>query len=390
MPVDYLHIRNKIAQYAETAPELQYSQQQRLEGALQQLAAQAGNTAELALKVRAAASLDKSLRSAIPLNEPLNLGHSTEDAPLFATLLAADGSQINPSRHDAPPFGLVNLGIIELQPGVAEVPAEYTTSEMLLGEDALSDGSLMGEDEIALRRDIKERVELVALAREAAQPVLTLTDGTLDLFREPKMDARYAEDFGEYLKALANLADIGAVTAAYVDKPGSDMVVRLLELSRWSEGDYWRAKDQPAFDGVRDASLFARILKGGERSAVFGVQSRSAERFGQNDARLALNLCFLNVGSSERPWIARVEFPAWVGQDAALLDRLQATLLQQCRQLGSQPFPYCLHRAHELAVVSWQEKKVLQEMLSSALGVPERISNKQFHKDLPGRKRYGE
>ncbi|HMN10913.1 MAG TPA: DNA double-strand break repair nuclease NurA [Bellilinea sp.] len=390
MPVDYLHIRRKIAQYAETAPELQTTVQHRLNAALAQLMAQSRKVEELAAKVRAAAAQDKSLRTAVPVNEPLTTLRAADDAPLFATLLAADGSQINPSRHDAPPFGLVNLGIIQLQPGVAAVPQEHTSTEILLGDDALVNGSLMSEDQIALRRDIKERVELAVLAKSAPQPVLTLTDGTLDLFREPKADTRYDEQFGAYLQALAALADIGAVTAAYVDKPGSDMVTRLLELSRWDHGELWRAAEPPAFEGVRDASLFARILGGGERSAVFAVQSRSAERFAQYDPRLALNICFLNVGTTERPWIARVEFPAWVGQNAALLDQLQATLLQQCRQLGSQPFPYCLHRAHELAVVTWADKKTLQEMLASALGLPERVSNKQFHKDLPGRKRYGE
>lgn len=389
MPVDYLQIQNKIKAFAMTAPQRQTTLSQHIDAAWAVLQARRDDLAELASKVTEAARLDKSLRCAIPLTEPLTTRHRADGAPLFYTLLAADGSQANPSRHDPLPFGVINLGIIEIKPGQAETPVEYMRSEILLGDDVLDNGSLMGEDLISLQRDIRERVELAELAAAKPAPVLTLTDGTLDLFREPKLDARFAADITAYQAVLSHLADLNAVTAAYVDKPGSDMVVRLLELSLL-DGDYWRADETPAFQGVRDASLFARLLHAGERSAVFGIQSRSAEQFRAYDHRLALSFFFLNVGTAERPWVSRVEIPAWVAEDSALLGSLQATLLQQCAQLGVHPYPYSLHRAHELAVVSWQDKLYLQQLIAQAVDDTDLGSNKQFYKGLAGRKGYGE
>ena len=66
-------------------------------------------------------------------------------------------------------------------------------------------------------------------------------------------------------------------------------------------------------------------------------------------------------------------------------------LVDQCRILGSRPYPYLLHRAHETALVSLQEREQVTQMIVLELrqrGVPvEGISNKQYAKDQPGRSR---
>ena len=45
------------------------------------------------------------------------------------------------------------------------------------------------------------------------------------------------------------------------------------------------------------------------------------------------------------------------------LDSLQAVLVDQCRILGTRPYPYLLHRAHETAVVSLEEKEQVTQMI---------------------------
>ena len=49
--------------------------------------------------------------------------------------------------------------------------------------------------------------------------------------------------------------------------------------------------------------------------------------------------------------------------DRQRLDDLQAVLFQQCQILGSRPYPYLIHRAHEAAVVSLEEKEQIQQMI---------------------------
>jgi hypothetical protein len=59
--------------------------------------------------------------------------------------------------------------------------------------------------------------------------------------------------------------------------------------------------------------------------------------------------------------------------------------------MGARPYPYILHRAHEIAVVKLEEKKQVEQMLEIELrrtgGEVETESNKQSAKDLPGRTR---
>jgi hypothetical protein len=59
--------------------------------------------------------------------------------------------------------------------------------------------------------------------------------------------------------------------------------------------------------------------------------------------------------------------------------------------MGARPYPYILHRAHEVAVVRHEEKRQVDQMLALELrrsgGEVEQVSAKQSAKDLPGRGR---
>jgi hypothetical protein len=243
---------------------------------------------------------------------------------------------------------------------------------------------------VAMRRDRSERSVLAELAAQETLPVVTLTDGQLELFREPAQTHEFNRLFDDYLEAMRALARIGAVTAGYVDKPRSDLLVRLLELCLLGAHELSKAGHERPLRGVSDAILFNDLLGPGERSAVFGIQSKSAEKF---DNELALHYFYMNVGRPGRPWLARIELPGWVAESDLLLDRLQAALGEQCRQLGSKPYPYALHRAHEVAVVTFEEKDQLENMLIIELlrqgGEIGEKSNKQYSKDISGnRTRY--
>ena len=129
-----------------------------------------------------------------------------------------------------------------------------------------------------------------------------------------------------------------------------------------------------------------KILPSGQRSAVFGIQSGSRTHY---TGDLALHFFYLNVGIEKHPALVRVEIPKWVADDEEKLNLLHAALLEQCRMMGARPYPYVLHRAHEIAVVKFEEKRQLEQMLQLELRkagvVPEAGSNKQSAKELPGK-----
>ena len=72
-----------------------------------------------------------------------------------------------------------------------------------------------------------------------------------------------------------------------------------------------------------------------------------------------------------------------------MLDDLHAVLLQQCQILGSRTYPYIIHRSHEVAVVTKDEKNQVERLIAlefykRGLNLSE-VSQKQALKDLPGR-----
>jgi len=395
MPVNYPQIQQQLREKSGQAGERRAEFQRRRQQALDLLSAQAGDLDGQRQRVAQAASQDRNLRCAVPLDERLDTARPAPLVDEYPLLLAADGSQINPNRHDPVEFAVINVGLIRLAPGQPQAPQEYTATQLFIFEDL--DGSQGGltEELVALTRDLNERRELAERAAQetGGRPVLTLTDGPLELFREPKDDKRFEQRFKDYLDVLERLATMGVVTAGYVDKPRADLVVRLLELGMYPPEEMHRAGKERPLGGVRDIDLYPQ-LKPGERTPLFAIQSSSNERFSER-MNGALGLCFfyLNAGREGHSWLARVEIPYWVSRQTGSVDLLHATLLQQARQMGARSYPYVLHRAHEIALVTFQEKQQIQLLIENELrrlGIEYgEQSHKQSGKDLQGRKRYG-
>ncbi len=246
------------------------------------------------------------------------------------------------------------------------------------------------ESAATFRSLVASLAELATAAQ--VRPVIALTDGPLELWggssRDNEGQSHFAESLRSYLKALEELHKAGAATAGYVDKPRADLVVRALEVAATPVDNLGDIRKQRPLRGVTDQNLFAPLLGPGERSAVFAIQSQLAPKYA---GALALQFFYLNVGSETRPWLARVEIPAWVAEDASLLGALHAVLVAQSGMMGSLAYPYVLHRAHEIAVVTREEREQVTQMLLAELqsaGVDiGQISFKQAAKDLPGRTR---
>jgi hypothetical protein len=387
MPVNFRQLQNQIHEMGEQTVRYELTLRQGRQEAAELLQKHANDLNKLQERVNQAVDLNNSLRCGTPVTEALDSAISPIPLNASPVLLAADGSQIVPSRHDAYEFGLVNVGLIRMRPGRGETPVESSYPYLLYpgGKDA---PDMLSEEYITLRRDLEERRALAKAAEQEPAPAVTLTDGTLEPLREPHASAE--KFFGDYVQALEDLAQLNAITAGYVDKPRADLVVRLLELMKLSDDRLNRAGRERPLDGVRDTDLFSALLQPGQRTAIFRLQSSSIKNY---SSQTYPHFFYLNVGFPDNPVLARVELPAWVAEDPSLVNCLQVVLLNQCLQMGSKPYPYALHRAHEVAVVGLQEKSQIEnliqlEMLRQGLPVYEK-SFKQSWKDTSGnRTRY--
>jgi hypothetical protein len=381
MALNFQQVFEKIRQIGLGARLRQEAQDAVREKALALLEAWADKSEELRDKLEHAHQADPSLRCAIPMAEALNT-HRTAGSvsTATATLIAADGSQVVPDRHAPVLFGLINVGAIVIPNGDNAAPTVLTDSNLSFDDEVLNwtDGL------VALQRDLAERKKLLTVSQDYPLPVLTLTDGPLQLWESREIDQifGYEKSLKEYLSVLSQLQERGVITAGYVDKPGSNLLVRLLEVAVTPASDLNKLHELYPLQGVTDLWLFDQVLQPGERSALFALQARSKAVY---QGSLALHFFYLNVGLPGHPKSVRVEIPAWVSGSAPDIDLLHQVLLEQCAILGARPYPYILHRAHEAAVVTLQEKQQIEQMLAlelrrSGSEVGE-ISGKQASKD---------
>lgn len=391
MAIDFQQVRQQIKTLGEDARLRAARLVELRERAGALLAQHADNAGFLEQRaVRIMRLYDPNLRCALPARqnpESLNAHFPPPVLPGEVTLLAADGSQIAPDRNVEVNYGLINVGAIQMRLHTPHAPQVSIQSRLLYDELIQGPGGgLMAEDRLALERDLSERTRLAELAEQAPPPVVSLTDGPLELWgAKETQDGEFLNSLEQYQAALLRLCQIGATTAGYVDKPAANLLVRLLEIASLSEEELPEVKKSYPLKGVTDRYLFNQLLAPGERSAVFAMQSRSAQRY---QDELALHFFYLNVGRQQHPWVARVEIPAWVTQDCTLLDGLHAVLMAQSRALGAHPYPYILHRAHEAAVVTFEEKAEVTQMIVLELrkrGVEvDEGSQKQANKDISG------
>lgn len=400
MAINFQKVYEMIQAYGARAGEREEALAKRRELARFLLNLHADDLDGLRYKVEAAKEADPSIRCALPLKENLDFHAPPPELPPAVTLIAADGSQIFPDRHGAVLYGLVNVGAIIMRLNSGLAPAVITDSEILFDDQLYTpSGGTITDGMLALQRDTAERTKLLDLAGEPGMdggPVITFTDGPIELWgmKDGEEAAAFDDSLRKYLSVLSRLQTNGVTTAGYIDKPASDPVVRLLEIAKAGVEEMQNLREYHPLLGVSDRWLLGDpknpLLKPGERSAVFGFQSRS-----EKDYRgvLALTFFYINVGANEnRPQIARVDIPRWVADEPEKLGMLHAALLQQCRLMGARPYPYLLHRAHETARVTQDEKLQVDQMLALELrrrgAEVGESSGKQSAKDLPGRSAY--
>lgn len=393
MPINFQQIYARIREIAAGADDQKRTLEEKRDLARGLLNTYASELEYLKKKVEAATAVDSNIRCAAPMDEPLTATYPPPASVPDVTVIAADGSQINPDRHSSIQFSIINVGIIIMKLHSGQAPEVCVETEMLYGDDLISNGNPISDGMVAMRRDISERLKLDEISKGLPGQVVNLTDGTIELWGAKGDDPQAYADFVEkYLRVLTHLHARGVTTAGYVEKPTADLVVRLLEIATADHDQIQRLREYQPLRGVSDRWLYGErenpLLPPGHRSAVFMLQSGSVKKY---KGPLSLHFFYLNVGTLGHPWPVRVEIPKWVAEDKKKLDLLHSVLIEQCNMMGSKPYPYLLHRAHETAVVRREEKDQVEQLLAMELRRVRAEVGERSHKDsakaLPGRVR---
>ncbi|OQY87679.1 MAG: hypothetical protein B6D38_11630 [Anaerolineae bacterium UTCFX1] len=388
MPINYQEVFTQIQSIGAGAKERRKKKEEAQTIAHGLLNAYAAQLDALRSKVDSAKAIDANLRCAYPLDENLDSSFDVQPVPVSSTLIAADGSQINPDRHAALQYYAINVGAIAMQVGSGNTPEVFTDTKLHMLDEF--EDTFFSDSQVALQRDVAERKKLLEVAKNFSVPIIALTEGQLELWGA--VDSDNSRDFEkslqDYLDALKEMENQQVITSGYVDKPGANWVVRLLEIATIPQNELINLKKHRPFLGVTDLWLFSKILGKHARSAVFKLQARSSEKYKDS---LSIHFFYLNVGDEKKPKIARVDIPLWVAKNQDALNNLHCVLIEQAKIMGNEPFPYLLHRAHEIAVVTHKEKEEIDQMLAIEIrnngGEVGEKSGKQSAKDLQGRTR---
>jgi hypothetical protein len=280
------------------------------------------------------------------------------------TVVAADGSSIEPDRFGPVQCFVVSVGAVVLPYGVAGTAA-LESNAWVGPRDFDDEGEDSGDPDssggwgVNLQRDAAElnRGAELAIERLPAGEVTLLLDGTLlpwDL-DSPKVAEQVRRAARKLtlgaLNALKDTGD-GLSLGAYVSgSRASEVVTSLRALAREPLPDAW-----PPTDGL----WFSRSLGDGERSAVFRTASSRANRIETTPDFGDHPVCFFYVRVGRD--IARVELPQWA-TSAAQVARLHAAILDQCARNNG--YPRALQEAHEQAVISMGDRLQFSRLLDN-------------------------
>lgn len=311
------------------------------------------------------------------------------ERPAQLTVIAADGSQIFPDRHEVANCFLINIGYVVLHYGSGERPVISSEPSLFYEEDDLyhewaGKRSPVTREIVGVKRNAMELdkvVDLAAQAKEEGRTVLGLTDGTLILWMlEGKPYDFRRETLQMTLTGLEQLRELRVPIAGYISDPGSADVINGLRVGLCPEQPPdcdrcpWKAAEAQALlnldgeaqtpeqipcepiAGVTDDMVYARKLKRGERSGIFRSSSKILEDYGPH------RICFFYVHTG---WeIGRVEIPEWVADDSELLDLVHTTVIDQAEK--GRGYPVVLSESHERAVVRGADRDIFFKFLKDS------------------------
>lgn len=293
--------------------------------------------------------------------------------PQDFSVAAADGSSINPDRHTPLRYYLFNTSRVLLSYGKqpqADIESSgklyYQDQDLYLGMGRRSkpiEGALLD-----VKRTIQELRALWEVASQARWPTVALFDGSLILWGIQNEERETQQEIlGEFLALLEEFRQARIPVAGYISFPGSHDVANSLRVwlcerpdFRCEECSCARRDLSISLIRIPDQEVF-RDLAPGERSPIFNSQSEVLRRYSEH----RVQFFYLHTSGE----IARLEAPRWVMEDKELCNLLHAVVYDQCRRSAAwPPYPPALQEAHEEALITAQEREIVDGLIQESLG----------------------
>jgi len=302
--------------------------------------------------------------------EPPDKVYALPNLPEKHAIVAVDGSQIMPDKHEVTLCYLLNAAYIILYYGTSERPISRTVPKLCYRDEDLmvkpyGNRQVRVNDKIlSMRRTLAECAALktaIEAAKASGIPVVALWDGSLIQWTFESEPPDYREKIlGEYLQALDMARELGIPVAGYISDPGSRDFINSMRIMLCDQEiidcdmcPHAEAKPCDAVAHLKDSIVCKTKLNDGTRSALFTSKSSILERYREHK----IKAFYMNAGKE----IVRVEVPEWVASDPKLLNLTHAACYDQARK--GRGYPIALAEAHEHAVIHGPDRKAFFQMV---------------------------
>ncbi|MBD2564852.1 MULTISPECIES: DNA double-strand break repair nuclease NurA [Nostoc] len=288
--------------------------------------------------------------------EPLETCIDIPVPPKIHTVIATDGSQIAPNHHEIAYCYLLNIGRVVLHYGQNRHPLLDSLPEVFYRPEDLYMSRQWGirtEEWMSFRRTASETTVLaeLACAAKGEAPALAMVDGSLVYWflEQLPVDAR-DRILPPILEAWQQMREAQIPLMGYLSASRSIETMNFLRLlacphpvpdcKTYCPNQLEKVACK-IFEQLRDTSVWATRLKPGQRSTLWRSNSPILELYGDQ----TIYFCYVHVGTE----IARIEVPAWVAENATMLDQALGLMLAQVQK--GYGYPVAIAEAHNQAVV---------------------------------------
>lgn len=312
------------------------------------------------------------------------------------TVVAVDGSQIYPDRHQGTSCYLINVGTVVLNYQLGQHPVKFDSIPyvFLPTEEDVQTGStdlvnckrqdyefiagvqlmeqlknaLHGFDSAeSLAHHERKSINVIKMNNEPVRPEraeasrmdsnynsLFLFDGSLIFWHlEGKDEVVKNEYISKYVSALYQLYKQQALIAGYISAPKSKELVNLIRL-QLSDFNPEKNDGYKKVEHLVDSHIASFILEPLQRTAVFASSSNIIQFYPEP---LKPYFFYLNLGQE----IVRIEVPQWIAMDADKVNRITSIIIDQ--SIKGFGYPVCLAEAHEQAVVKGPDREFFYHMI---------------------------
>ena len=267
-------------------------------------------------------------------------------------VVATDGSQIYPDRHQGTSCFLINISSIILDYNDTS-SFKFSTTPFLYAwpEDESADIVDCKRQELEFKFGLDTTLEL---QKENKQAVFFF-DGSIIFWNLEAKSPKMREEFlSKYLGLMHQFYKNDLLMAGYISLPKSKELVNLLRV-KLSNFHINSSNKNIDFKHIVDSQIANLFLNPMQRSIVFKNHSPITQNYPEH---LKPYFFYLNVGQE----IVRIEIPGWIAAQEEKIKIISEIIVDQC--IKGHGYPICLSEAHEQAVVKGSDRELFYQILN--------------------------